>query len=106
MRKLAGRVAVVTGAASGIGRALADRFAAEGMHCVLADIETDALDRAVEELRQSGASVAGVRTDVACGADVQALADRALEEFGRVHVLCNNAGVGTGTDFASTALEV
>ncbi len=106
MRNLPGRVAVVTGAASGIGRALAGRFAAEGMHCVLADIEADALDRAVGELRQSGASVTGVRTDVASSADVKALADRALEEFGRVHVLCNNAGVGAGTDFANTALEV
>jgi NAD(P)-dependent dehydrogenase (short-subunit alcohol dehydrogenase family) len=106
VKNLAGRVAVITGAASGIGRALAGRFAAEGMRCVLADIEADALQRAVGELRQSGASVTGVRTDVASAADVQALAGRALEEFGRVHVLCNNAGVGAGTDFANTPLEV
>ena len=106
MKRLSGRVAVVTGAASGIGRALAARFAAAGMRCVLADIEEDALSRAVSELRAAGAAVTGVRTDVARAADVQALADRALEEFGAVHVLCNNAGVGGGTDFAKIPLDV
>ena len=106
MRQLAGRVAVVTGAASGIGRALAGRFAAEGMRCVLADIEDDALGRAVAELRESGAAAIGVPTDVSRAADVRALADRALEEFGAVHVLCNNAGVGAGSDFAKIPLDV
>jgi NAD(P)-dependent dehydrogenase (short-subunit alcohol dehydrogenase family) len=106
MKRLSGRVAVVTGAASGIGRALAARFAAEGMRCVLADIEEDALARAVSELRAAGAAVTGVRTDVASAADVQALADRALGEFGAVHVLCNNAGVGAGSDFAKIPLDV
>ena len=72
MKRLSGRVAVVTGAASGIGRALAARFAAEGMRCVLADIEEDALARAVSELRAAGAAVTGVRTDVARAADVAA----------------------------------
>jgi len=100
MRRLSDRVAVITGAASGIGRALADRFAAEGMRCVLADIEDSALDEAVGELRRSGATAIGVRTDVSSAADVQVLADAAIAEFGAVHVLCNNAGVGGGTDFA------
>ncbi len=106
MRQLTGRVAVVTGAASGIGRAMAGRFAAEGMRCVLADIEQEPLDRAVTELRRSGAAAIGVRTDVASAADVQALADRAVAEFGAVHVLANNAGVGSGSDFAKIPLEV
>jgi NAD(P)-dependent dehydrogenase (short-subunit alcohol dehydrogenase family) len=106
MRQFTGRVAVVTGAASGIGWAMAGRFAAEGMRCVLADIEQEPLDRAVAELRRSGAAAIGVRTDVASAADVQALADRAVAEFGAVHVLANNAGVGGGSDFAKIPLEV
>ena len=106
MRRLDGRVAVVTGAASGIGRALAGRFAAEGMRCVLADVEESALQTAVADLRRGGATAVGVRTDVSSAADVQALADAALAEFGAVHVLCNNAGVGGGTDFAKTPLDV
>src|SRR5215469_10032111 len=106
MKRLSGRVAVVTGAASGIGRALAGRFAAEGMRCVLADIEETALSEAVGEVRSAGASAIGVRTDVSRAADVQALADAAIAEFGAVHVLCNNAGVGGGTDFAQTPVDV
>jgi NAD(P)-dependent dehydrogenase (short-subunit alcohol dehydrogenase family) len=106
MRQLTGRVAVVTGAASGIGRALAARFAAEGMRCVLADIEDGALADAVGELRRTGAQAIGVRTDVSSAADVAALADAAIAEFGAVHVLCNNAGVGGGTDFAKIPLDV
>jgi NAD(P)-dependent dehydrogenase (short-subunit alcohol dehydrogenase family) len=104
MRQLSGRVAVVTGAASGIGQALATRFAAEGMCCVLADVERPALDSAVDELRRSGSEVVGVVVDVANPDDVQALADRTIEEFGAVHLLCNNAGVGTGSDFAEIPL--
>ena len=106
MRQFRDRVAVVTGAASGIGRALAERFATEGMRCVLADVDADALDRAVGELRRGGAAAIGVRTDVASAADVQALADRTVSEFGAVHLLCNNAGVGAGSDFATIPLDV
>jgi NAD(P)-dependent dehydrogenase (short-subunit alcohol dehydrogenase family) len=106
VRRLSGRVAVITGAASGIGRAMAGRFAAEGMRVVLADVEEAALDLAVSGLRDAGAAAVGVRTDVSQAADVQALADRALSEFGAVHVLCNNAGVGGGTDFAKIPLDV
>jgi NAD(P)-dependent dehydrogenase (short-subunit alcohol dehydrogenase family) len=106
VRKLAGRVAVVTGAASGIGRALAARLAAEGMRCVLADIEAFALQRAVSDLRHAGATAIGVPADVARAADVRALADRAVGEFGAVHLLCNNAGVGAGSDFANIPLDV
>ena len=104
MRQFKGRVAVVTGAASGIGRAMAGRFAAEGMRVVLADVEQSALGRAVAELRGEGADVLGVRTDVSRAEDVQALADATIAEFGAVHVLCNNAGVGAGSDFAKIPL--
>jgi len=96
MQDLGGRVAVVTGAASGIGRGLADRFAAEGMRIVIADVEADALASAEAELAADGADVLAVQTDVADRDAVIALADAASERFGSVHVLCNNAGVSGG----------
>lgn len=89
-----GRVAVVTGAASGIGFGLCERFAAEGMRVVLADVEELALTEAASTLRASGGQVLPVVTDVSKADDVDALRDRALEAFGAVHVVCNNAGVG------------
>jgi NAD(P)-dependent dehydrogenase (short-subunit alcohol dehydrogenase family) len=89
-----GRVAVVTGAASGIGLGLAERFAAEGMHVVMADVEEPALTKAASALADAGASVLPVATDVASLAAVEALRDSALAAFGGVHVVCNNAGVG------------
>jgi NAD(P)-dependent dehydrogenase (short-subunit alcohol dehydrogenase family) len=89
-----GRVAVVTGAASGIGLGLARRFAAEGMHVVMADVEEPALAKAAAELAGSGASALPVVTDVADRAAVEALRNAALSAFGAVHVVCNNAGVG------------
>jgi NAD(P)-dependent dehydrogenase (short-subunit alcohol dehydrogenase family) len=94
MHNLEGKVAVVTGGASGIGRALATRFVAEGMRVVVADVEATALDAAVAELRAAGGEVIGVPTDVTSAASVEALADAAYAEYGAVHVLCNNAGVG------------
>lgn len=91
-----GRVAVVTGAASGIGQGLSERFAAEGMHVVMADVEEPALSKAAAELAAAGASVLPVVTDVSDRAAVEALRDQALSAFGAVHVVCNNAGVGGG----------
>jgi NAD(P)-dependent dehydrogenase (short-subunit alcohol dehydrogenase family) len=91
-----GKVAVITGAASGFGRAFADKAASLGMKLVLADIDPAALAAAVDALRASGADATGVPTDVSDGAQVQALADAALASFGKVHLLFNNAGVGSG----------
>jgi NAD(P)-dependent dehydrogenase (short-subunit alcohol dehydrogenase family) len=94
MDDLQGRVAVVTGGAAGIGRALAERFLAEGMRVVLADVEAGALDRTVTDLSASGGDVSGVRTDVTSPESVEALAESVYDRHGAVHVLCNNAGVG------------
>jgi len=96
MQELNGRVAVVTGGASGIGFGLASAFAAEGMKVVVGDIEEPALDDAVAKLEASGAEVLGVRTDVSDDASVAALAAAAVDRFGAIHVACNNAGVGGG----------
>jgi NAD(P)-dependent dehydrogenase (short-subunit alcohol dehydrogenase family) len=87
------RVAVVTGAASGIGRALAERFAADGMKVVMADIEAAALEAAAAALRRAGATVHTSRVDVANPEDVERLARETYGAFGAAHVLCNNAGV-------------
>lgn len=95
MQELTGKVGVVTGAASGIGRAVAERFAAEGMKVVLADIEVDALDAAVATLTAGGAEAVGVVTDVRHEEQIQALADATIDAFGAVHVVHNNAGVVT-----------
>jgi NAD(P)-dependent dehydrogenase (short-subunit alcohol dehydrogenase family) len=88
------RVAVVTGAASGIGLALAERFAAEGMKVVMADIEAGALATASEALRRHAATVLAIRVDVSRPEDVERLADETYRAFGAAHVVCNNAGVG------------
>jgi NAD(P)-dependent dehydrogenase (short-subunit alcohol dehydrogenase family) len=93
MNRLQGRVAVITGAASGIGLAMATRFAAAGMKLVLADIETEALQRALAQLQGQGAQAIAVTVDVADAASVERLAEAAYQGFGAVHLLCNNAGV-------------
>jgi NAD(P)-dependent dehydrogenase (short-subunit alcohol dehydrogenase family) len=93
MKEFRDKVAVVTGAGSGIGRALANRFAAAGMHVVLADVEPSALEAAAGEIAATGRQALAVRTDVSKAGDVEALAQATIERFGAVHVVCNNAGV-------------
>jgi NAD(P)-dependent dehydrogenase (short-subunit alcohol dehydrogenase family) len=97
---LSGRVAVVTGGAGGIGRAMGERFAREGMQVVLADVEPDALDQAVDSLRSDGLEVTGVGCDVTDFASVERLRDATLEQYGAVHLVCNNAGIGAGAEGA------
>jgi NAD(P)-dependent dehydrogenase (short-subunit alcohol dehydrogenase family) len=96
VREFKGKVAVVTGGASGLGRAMAWRFATEGMAVVLADVQQDALDGTVAEFRNAGHQVLGVLCDVSRQDNVDALRDAAIQRFGKVHVLCNNAGVAPG----------
>src|SRR5262245_30687652 len=105
MERLEGRVAVVTGAASGIGRALAMRFAGERMKVVMADVEPAALAAAAHDVAGRGAEVVTVETDVTRQEQVDALARRSLEAFGAVHVVCNNAGVFAGGLSWSQPLE-
>ena len=95
---LAGKVAVVTGGGGGLGRAMGERFAHEGMKVVLADVQAPALDATVAELRGRGHDVTGVVTDVGKWESVEALRDRSIDAYGRVHVLCNNAGIGVGAE--------
>ena len=106
MEAFQGKVAVVTGAASGIGRALAERCAQEGMKVVLADIEEPALLQANRELAAQGAETLAVPTDVSQAGDVETLARKAFETYKAVHLLCNNAGVGGGkTAWESTLAD-
>ncbi|WP_019067425.1 SDR family NAD(P)-dependent oxidoreductase [Streptomyces hokutonensis] len=93
-----GQVAVVTGAASGIGLAMARRFAADGLKVVLADVEEGALDKAAADLRADGADVHARVVDVGVRQQVLDLAESAYDTYGAVHVLCNNAGVGSGAE--------
>ena len=93
MKNFRDRVAVVTGAASGIGLALAERFAGEGMKVVMADIEAGALATASDRLRRNGAAIVATRVDVSRAEDVERLADETYDAFGAAHVVCNNAGV-------------
>lgn len=99
MKEFKDKVAVITGAASGIGRGLAERCAQEGMKVVLADIEEKALTETEKEMKAAGASVLAVLTDVSKASDIEALARKTLDAFGAVHLLCNNAGVGPGAAY-------
>lgn len=92
--ELRNRVAVITGGAGGIGRAIAHRLGDEGMRVMLADVSPEPLDAAVSELSAAGVDVAACITDVTDPASVEHLADETLQRFGDVHVVCNNAGVG------------
>ena len=96
MQDFSGKTAFVTGGASGIGLAMVEAFLAEGMNVLMADIEAAARDRALAPLARHGGRVRGVACDVADRASVAAARDAAIAAFGPIHVLCNNAGVGTG----------
>ena len=101
MQDLRGKVAFITGGASGIGFSMAEAFGAEGMAVMLADIEAEALERAVEDLRSRQIRAEGVVADVASRASIKAAAEATIAAFGKVHVVCNNAGVGAGGPFGS-----
>jgi NAD(P)-dependent dehydrogenase (short-subunit alcohol dehydrogenase family) len=105
MRELAGKTAFVTGGASGIGLALGRAFAQAGMKVMLADIETEALAAAVKSLHNSRPDVRGVRCDVADPLSVEHAAEASYEAFGKVHVVCNNAGVAGGGGIDTISLD-
>lgn len=100
MRDVVGKVAVITGGGQGIGRALAEKFTTEGMKVVIADVAADLVEKTTRELRDEGREVTGVVTDVTSLASVEALRDATLAAYGGVHVLCNNAGIGSGSEGA------
>lgn len=104
MKEFKNKVAVITGAASGIGRGLAEHCAREGMKVVLADVEQEALRRAEQELHSIGATVLAVLTDVSKASEVKALAQKTLNTYGGVHLLFNNAGVGAGSTIWESSL--
>ena len=105
MKELKGKVAVVTGAASGIGLAMTKQFVSEGMPVVMADVEEEALAASASQLQAEGADVLGVLCDVSDAASVKDLAEQALSSYGGVHVVCNNAGVGPGGLMLETTAE-
>jgi len=106
MKDFQGKVAVITGAASGIGRAIADKCAAEGMKVVLADINEKGLADAEAELKETGATVLAIPTDVSKEYEIKELAQKALDQFGGVHLLVNNAAVyTTGTVWENTVSD-
>ena len=98
MKEFAGKVAVVTGGGQGIGRALVEKFTDEGMKVVLADVVPALVDQTTRELRDEGRDVVGVVTDVTSLESVEALRDATLDAFGAVHLVCNNAGIGSGSE--------
>lgn len=105
MREFAGKTAFVTGGAAGIGLALGRAFAQSGMKVMLADIETDALQAAVKSLREISPDVSGTICDVADAASVERAAQAAFDTFGKVHVVCNNAGVAAGGGIDHISLD-
>src|SRR5271157_4326119 len=105
MTELKGKVAVITGAASGIGRGLAERCVEEGMKVVLAGIGEANLLQAEKELKEKGGEVLSLKTDVSKADQVEHLAKKAMERFHAVHMLFNNAGAGAGTTVWESSLN-
>ena len=105
MENFKGKVAVITGAASGIGRGLADYCAQQEMKIVLADVEEKALSLTDSEIKSNGADTIAIVTDVSEIADVQSLAQKTIEAFGRVDLLFNNAGVATGSSLWESSIN-
>ena len=105
MQSVEGRVAVVTGAASGIGLGMVRAFTDAGMRVVAADLRADTLDAAIAPLCENGHEVIAVPTDVSKRSDVEALAEATMDAFGAVHVLCNNAGVGIFSPISKTTID-
>jgi len=105
MKEFSDKVAVITGAASGIGLGIAEKFLREGMKIVLADIELDALTQAEKELKKISPNVLSVLTDVSKIGAVKDLAQKTIDHFGAVHILCNNAGVGFANKSSTTIWE-
>ncbi len=93
MKEFEGKVAIVTGAASGIGYALAERFASEGMKVVLSDIEESALLKTEKDFEEKGYEVTSLVVDVSKESDIRQLAENTIRKYGAIHILCNNAGV-------------
>jgi len=106
MKDLAGKTAVITGAGSGMGRAFAERFADAGMNVVLADVEVPRLDEATASVTGRGVEAIAVPTDVADPGAVERLRDAALARFGRVHLVCNNAGVAGSMAGAGPGIDL
>ncbi len=96
MKDLRGKTAFITGGAAGIGLAMAEAFGREGMNVMIADIEPDTLAKSVEALRSKQVRAEGVQADVASRASLRNAALKTIEKFGKVHLVCNNAGVATG----------
>jgi NAD(P)-dependent dehydrogenase (short-subunit alcohol dehydrogenase family) len=105
VKDIEGRVAVVTGAASGLGRAMAERFGAEGMRVVIADIEKESLAETSAALAATGIDATPVVTDVSRYADIERLADVAFDTYGGAHLICNNAGVVKGARTWALTME-
>ena len=101
MKDLVGKTAFVTGAASGIGLGITTALAQAGVKVMLCDIEEQALAKAVEELKRTNVDVDGVKADVSLKAELKAAAEAALARYGKVHILVNNAGVGSAVSYGS-----
>ena len=105
MKDLNGKVAVITGGASGLGKAFAKRFGEAGMKLALADVEVPVLEETVAELRSNGIDVIGIPCDVSSAESMKEFSKEVLAEFGQVHLLCLNAGVASGGPIVESSLD-